>query len=223
MSDYEGVPLPQIRVRRLVPVAVALSLAAGCTGGSGSAGAPARVSGTQGPYAGLELSPATPKPQITLTDTAGSRYDLRTATTGKVTYLYFGYTHCPDECPTTMADLASALRKLPTPVRAKVAVVFVTTDPRRDTGPVLRHWLDGFSPSFVGLTGAPDRLAAAQRDSGVPLAEPEPAGAGGDYSVQHSAELLAFSPDGQAHVAYVGGATADDYAHDLPTLLRKSG
>jgi hypothetical protein len=98
-----------------------------------------------------------------------------------------------------MADIAAALGKVPATDRAKTTVV-ITTDPRRDTGPVLRAWLDRFDPSFVGLTGTDAQLAAAQRAAGVPLAEPE--GTGEGYTVTHSAEVPAFSPDDRAWTAH---------------------
>lgn len=167
---------------------------------------------------GIELTPAPRKAAITLTDTAGRPFSLVGATAGKLTYLYFGYTHCPDTCPTTMADLARALEQQPAAVRAKVSVVFVTTDPRRDTGPVLRAWLNLFDRSFVGLTGSQPQIDAAERAAGVPLAAAEPV-PGGGYSIQHSAEVFAYSPDGIAHVVYAEGFTIADYAHDIPLLL----
>ena len=134
-------------------------------------------------------------------------------------YLYFGYTHCPDACPTTMSDLAAALRREPPAVRERVEVVFVTVDPRRDTGPVLRTWLDHFDSSFVGLRGSPRRIAAAELAAGVPLAPPEKV-KGSHYSVAHSTLLLPYSPDGIAHVVYTEGFRTGDYAHDMPLLLK---
>ena len=145
---------------------------------------------------------------------------LLDATKGRLAYLFFGYSNCPDVCPTTMADIAAALGKVPATDRAKTTVVFITTDPRRDTGPVLRAWLDRFDPSFVGLTGTDAQLAAAQQAAGVPLAEPE--GTGEGYTVTHSAEVLAFSPDDRAHAVYLDGTSVSDYAHDLPLLLAKT-
>src|SRR4051794_16006592 len=84
-------------------------------------------------------------PTTGLTDTAGRPFSLANSTHKRLTLLFFGYTHCPDECPTTMATLASAMLQLDSSDRANVQVVFVTTDPARDTGRVLRHWLDRYS------------------------------------------------------------------------------
>src|SRR4051794_22585165 len=96
-----------------------------------------------------EPQSAPARPAFTLTGLDGKPYDFQAETKGRPTYLYFGYTHCPDECPTAMADLASALRRSPQQERDKAVVVFVTTDPDRDTPPVLRAFLDQFSTDFV--------------------------------------------------------------------------
>jgi protein SCO1/2 len=154
-----------------------------------------------------------------LTDTAGRPFDFVQATRGKLTYLYFGYTHCPDACPLTMSYLSAALHREPAAVRSRVDVVFVTVDPRRDTRRELRGWLDHFDHSFIGLTGSKAGIAAAERAAGVPLAAPEPV-KGGGYSVAHSTLVIAYSPDGVAHVAYSEGFHTSDYAHDMPLLLR---
>jgi len=161
-----------------------------------------------------------PRPSFTLTDTAGRSYDFGAATRGRGTLVFFGYTNCPDICPTTMAGIASALRQVPRDVRAKVTVVFVTTDPRRDTGPVLRRWLNRFNPSFVGLTGSDAQVAGAERLVGVPLAEKEEV-PGSGYSVTHSARVTAYGADDRAHVLYVADARASDYRADLPLLVEK--
>jgi len=171
---------------------------------------------------GLVPQPLPRKPRFVLTDTSGRSFDFASATRGKLTYLYFGYTHCPDACPTTMADLATAYDRQPASVRRQVDVVFVTVDPRRDTGPVLRRWLDHFGRSFIGLRGTQKAIESAEQAAGVPLAPPEKV-KGKNYSVAHSTYLLPYSPDGRAHVVYVQGFHSSDYAHDLPKLLRYSG
>ena len=79
----------------------------------------------------------------------------------QITALFLGDTHCPDVCPTTMADLAAAKRLLPTRITDRLKVVFVTEDPRRDTSSVLRAWLDGFDPTFVGLIGGGSRTSTS--------------------------------------------------------------
>ena len=104
-------------------------------------------------FAGAVLHQPYHAPATELTDTDGRPFSLANSTDKRLTLVFFGYTHCPDECPTTMATLASAMLQLDDADRNNVQVVFVTTDPARDTGPVIRQWLDHFSSSFVGVTG----------------------------------------------------------------------
>jgi protein SCO1 len=168
---------------------------------------------------GTTITPAVAKPDVTLTDARGQPFDLARDTKGKVTFLTFGYTHCPDICPIHMANLAGAMRLLPATVRARVAVVFVTTDPARDSLPRLRQWLDSFDPSFIGLRGTDAELSAMEQAFHVSPAVREPQ-AGGGYTMTHSAQVFAFTPDDSAHVIYLPGVTSADYAHDIPRLLR---
>lgn len=107
------------------------------------------VSGGNG---AIEVSVA--RPAFTLTATDGQPFDFRGRTAGRLTFLEFGYTHCPDVCPVHMANLAAALAKLPPSDRMRVDVVFVSIDPDRDSLPVLRKWLDAFDPTFISLTGS---------------------------------------------------------------------
>lgn len=170
---------------------------------------------------GLVPEPLPRKPDFTLTDTQGRPYNLLAATRGKLTFLYFGYTHCPNACPATMSDISAALRLEPPAIRRQVAVVFVTVDPRRDTLPVLRTWLDHYSATFVGLRGTPAQIASAEVATGLPPAPQEPET--GNYTVPHSSILFAYSPDDRSHVIYSQGFTPADYAHDMPLLLRFRG
>ena len=151
----------------------------------------------------------------------GAPYNLDAATKGKLTYLFFGYTHCPDACPATMSYLTYALHQQPAAIRRQVAVVFVTVDPKRDTGPVLRRWLDHYSTSFVGVTGSLRQIGEVEHQAGIPTAIKDPnAGKNAGYQVEHSSFLFAYSPDGRAHVVYAQGFKPSDYAHDLPLLLK---
>jgi len=161
------------------------------------------------------------KPRFVLTDTAGRPFRFAAATRGKLTYLYFGYTHCPNACPTTMAYLATAYHEQPAAVRNRIEVVFVTVDPRRDTPRVLRAWLNHFDSHFVGLTGTQRAIDTVEQAAGVPLAPPEKV-KGKNYSVAHSTYVFPYSPDGIAHVVYIQGFRPSDYAHDMPLLLRYS-
>ena len=167
---------------------------------------------------GLVPKPLPQRPSFTLTDTSGRPFSFAARTRGKLTYLFFGYTHCPDACPATMGDIAYALRLQRPGVQRRIAVIFVTVDPRRDTGPVLRTWLNHYNRAFIGLTGSLSQVEAAERAAGIPLAPPEKH-AGKNYGVTHSSLVLPYSPDGLAHVVYTQGFRPGDYAHDMPLLL----
>lgn len=201
--------------RTLALVLLGLALAA-CS--SGPAPTFSAAPTPQGTYRGTELDPAQPRPTFSLTDTAGRPYDFAARTRGVPTLLFFGFTHCPDVCPTTMADTAAALRAVPAALREQVRVVFVTTDPERDTGPVLAAWLRNFDadlgPRFVGLTGTVAQVEAAQAAARVPVAE--------DGGQNHSSLLLLYGPDDYARVSYVAGSPAD-LAHDLPIVAGRPG
>ena len=157
---------------------------------------------------------------FTLTDQTG-----RTVTDadyrGKLMLVYFGYTYCPDQCPMHMANLSAALKKLPAGMADQVKLVFVTTDPARDSPAVLRRWLDLFDRHFIGLTGTGRAIDAVERAAGVPPAV-KTGLASGNYAVSHANFVLAYSKDDLAHVIYPGGISKDDWVHDLPMLIRET-
>jgi protein SCO1/2 len=186
------------------------------------AGCAARPSDNPGGYRGVVLETPMAKPEFTLESTEGHPYDFRRETDGYVTLLFFGYTHCPDICPVHMANIAAVLHKMPYSVASKVKVVFVTTDPERDSIPRLREWLSNFDPSFVGLYGPLEEVNSVQAALALPPAVAQPKQANGDYAVGHSAQVIAFTPDDSAHVLYPFGTRQEDWAHDLPKLVSAS-
>jgi protein SCO1 len=183
---------------------------------------PARSSGSESAYAGGMVSPPLPKPKFTLTDTAGAPFDIFLKTQGYATLLYFGYTHCPDMCPLEMAVIAQAFRKISPGDAEQIKVVFVTTDPERDTPQVLRAWLDHFDKRFIGLTGSQAAIDAAQIASNLSPAKKSAVRSDGAYEVGHAAFVLAYTRDNLAHVIYPGGVKEEDWAHDLPLLARET-
>ncbi|HEX7100417.1 MAG TPA: SCO family protein [Acidimicrobiia bacterium] len=164
---------------------------------------------------GVALAEPTPKPDFTLTDTEGNPFHFAEETQGKLTLLYFGYTHCPDVCPVHLAQIAETFDQLPQVAESSV-VIFVTVDPHRDTPEVLREWLDRFDARFIGLTGTPEELEAAQKAVGVPVAFIE--GDGEDYTVQHAGQVLAYGPDGLLYAQYPFGTRQSDWVNDLRIL-----
>ncbi|MGI8868273.1 MAG: SCO family protein [Mycobacteriales bacterium] len=158
------------------------------------------------------------EPAVTLTDTAGKPFNLLTGTREKaITLVFFGYTHCSDVCPTTMADIAAALRRLKPTVRKRIATVFITTDPWRDKPAVIRSWLRPFDPSFIGLTGPFPLIQRAARQVAISVIEPKQRT--GNYEVTHGAEVLVFTPDRLARLIYPPGVLPEEYAADLPKLV----
>ena len=176
-------------------------------------------------YAGMMLTPPRGKPDFTFTSTTGAPYQFRKETDGRVTLLFFGYTHCADICPMHMANIAAVLKKLDYADRQRVRVVFVTTDPARDTPQRLRSWLDQIDSTFVGVAGPMEQINGLQRSLGLAPAAPEPeppgskAGAS-SYGVSHAAVVLAFTPDDSLRVLYPFGVRQQDWAKDIPLLLR---
>jgi protein SCO1 len=182
---------------------------------------PALPRGPTTTYHGGVVTPPLPKPKFTLTDTSGAPFDFWSETQKYITLLFFGYTHCPDECPLQMANIASGLQELSPEAREQVKVVFVTTDPARDSAPVLRSWLDQFDTRFIGLTGSEAAVVAAQRAAYIPPAS-KTGPTGRDYGVNHASFVLAYTRDNFAHVIYPGGVTPTDWAEDLPFLVEET-
>ena len=231
----------RMRWRAVGVATVAMLTLTAC--GQGSDPAPA-ASGNKVAWHGVEPSPVPDRPSFVLRDTAGKRFDFRAETSGSPTLVYFGYTHCPDECPTAMADIAAALRKVDPDIRARTKVILVSTDPARDTPTVLRKWLDQFSTTFIGLVGTQAEVDAAQVAAGIAPASKEgliptlpgkpnehthkpgtvphthtgPLG----YGVAHANVIFAYSSDDKLPVVYPGGSTPADIAADLPALARSS-
>jgi protein SCO1/2 len=171
-------------------------------------------------FAGAVLHEPYHAPATELTDTDGRPFSLADSTDRRLTLVFFGYTHCPDECPTTMATLASAVLQLDDADRRNVQVVFVTTDPARDTGPVIRQWLDHFSPSFVGVTGPLPTIKTVATDVGIPIAKGRRLASGG-YDVTHGTQVLGLDGKNQIPVVWTLGTTPPEFAHDIHQLLSR--
>lgn len=175
--------------------------------------------GTRGELRGSIIDTPVPKPDLTLTDTNGEVFDLRAETEGYLTLLFFGYTYCPDVCPVHMANLSAVFGDLIPEVRDRIKVVFVSTDPERDTPERLRSWLDNFDRAFVGLRGSLDDINAALSSIQLPGVAVIPGEHGSEPLIGHPSAILAFGPDGTARVRYSFGVRQSDWAHDLPLLV----
>jgi protein SCO1/2 len=139
---------------------------------------------------------------------------------GKVVVMFFGYTQCPDVCPTTLSELAEAMKRLGADAD-RVQVLFVTVDPERDTQELLSKYVPAFDPRFVGLYGDADATARTAKEFKI-LYQKQPGQTPGTYTVDHSAGTFIFDPSGKLRV-YVGyGQGPEVFAHDIKELLRAS-
>ncbi|MCG7204171.1 SCO family protein [Streptomyces arenae] len=200
--------------------AATLTLSA-CGSGDDATSPVTVVAGDNSNKAATILDQPFEKPDLVLTDTQGKKYDLRAETKGRPTLIYFGYTHCPDVCPLTMNNLAVAKKALSKADQAKLRVVFVTTDPARDTPSELGKWLKGIDSSFVGLTGDFATIQAGARTLGISIEPTHKDKKTGKVVSVHGTQVIAFSPktDG-GYVLYGENATVDDYTKDLPKLIK---
>ncbi|MFF5014132.1 SCO family protein [Streptomyces sp. NPDC001165] len=199
--------------------AATLTLSACGSGGDGKSPVAVVSEETDSGKAATVLDQPFEKPDLVLTDTYGKKYDLRAETKGHPTLVYFGYTHCPDVCPTTMSNIAVAKKALPKAEQNDLRVVFVTTDPERDTPAELGKWLKGIDTQFTGLTGDFSTIQAGARSLGISI-EPTTKDKKGKVVSVHGTQVIAFSPktDG-GYVLYGEDATVDDYTKDLPKLV----
>jgi protein SCO1/2 len=156
---------------------------------------------------------------FTLTDQNGKQRSLQDFR-GQVVVVFFGFAHCPDVCPTTLAELAGAVRKLG-PAGDKVQVMLVTVDPERDTQEILGKYVTAFNPKFLGLRGNAEETARVAKEfkviyQKVEGQKPE------NYTMDHSAGSYVFDSNGKLRL-YVGyGRGADVFAHDIGLLLKQS-
>jgi protein SCO1/2 len=165
------------------------------------------------------LEPPRPAPEIALRAHDGSDFRL-SRHRGDVVAIAFGYTFCPDVCPTTLAELAQVRTKLG-PVARRLRVIFVTVDPERDGPERLRAYTQAFDRTFIGLTGSPDQLAAVQRSYGVVAKKQAVRGTAAAYLVDHSAFVYVVDAEGQLRLMVPFGTSIDDMTHDIGLLLRR--
>lgn len=167
-------------------------------------------------FAGLVVNPPQPATDFTLTtrnDQAVALSDLR----GQWVLLSYGYTHCPDVCPTTLAILKRAKESLGANSQ-NVRVVFVSVDPQRDTPDQTQQYVEHFGSDFVGLSGSPTAVATAAQSFGVIYEAKESESAAG-YLVSHSAFVYLIDPQSRWRVTYPFGVTAPEIAADLNYLF----
>ncbi|HET8559224.1 MAG TPA: SCO family protein [Marmoricola sp.] len=167
-------------------------------------------------YHGAWLDRPYQVPHLALTDTAGEPYVVA-SDPAPLTLVFFGYTKCPDVCQVAMSTITAAVARLEPAERRRVQVAFVTTDPARDTRPVLRRYLDRFDARFVGLTGPLDRIVALGRPMAVYVKKGERLPSGG-YDLEHSASVAAVRGD-RVPLVWSHDVSPADLAADLDRLL----
>ncbi len=166
---------------------------------------------------GAEMIPPKPAPDFALTDAEGREFRLSDQR-GRSVLLFFGYTSCPDVCPTTLAEF-KRVRTLLGPQADRVRFVFISVDPERDTPEKMLAYARAFDPAFIGLSGPEEQLAKIWRDYGI-VRQKEETGSAGGYFVTHTARALAVDPAGNLRVTFPFGADPADIAADLRYLLR---
>jgi protein SCO1/2 len=169
-------------------------------------------------FRGTLYDPPLSAPEIALTRDDGSNFRL-SGLRGDVVLLFFGYTSCPDVCPTTLADLRKVNEDLGN-TASQVKVVFVTVDPDRDTPEQIQKYVSIFNPDFIGLSGSQEELEPIWKAYGVyRQIDPIPSSATG-YLVTHSARVYVIDRDGNLRLSYSYGTPTDDILHDLKILFK---
>jgi protein SCO1/2 len=168
-------------------------------------------------FRGSVLEDPVDVPDFTLTDQSGQPFRLSDLQ-GKVVLLFFGYTSCPDVCPTTLGTWRKVHEGLGNDAE-RVRFVFVTVDPERDTPERLGMHVQAFNPDFVGLTGSPEELAAIYDFFGIIHEKDTSSGSALGYLVNHTATTFVLDPDGKWRLRETYGTEAEDFIHDIRQLL----
>jgi protein SCO1/2 len=196
-------------MKKLLPILVAAALALSVSGCD-------KLPGKQASFQNTDVTGMDYAKGFSLTDHTGKPRTLADYK-GKVVLVFFGYTQCPDVCPTTMAEMAAVMQKLG-PQADQVQVLFITLDPERDTPSLLASYVPAFDKRFVGLYGTPEQTAKVARDfkvfySKVPGKEP------GSYTIDHTAGTYAYDREGRVRLFIRHGSGTDAVVHDIRQLL----
>jgi len=193
--------------RAFLALILAGVMLAGCGGGA-----------KQTRFKGTDIAGADFGRSLTLTDHNGRRVTLDTFR-GKLVVLFFGYTHCPDVCPTTLSDMAQAMKLMGPEAAGKVQVLFASVDPERDTPEILKAYVPYFHADFLGLHGTPAEVAKAANEFRVMYRKHAEPGATA-YLVDHSAGSYVLDRAGRLRLYLPFAHSPQDIAHDLLTLLK---
>ena len=155
---------------------------------------------------------------FTLTDAGGNRFKLSEGK-GRITLLFFGYTYCPDVCPTTLSELRLAVDELGEASR-QVQVVFISVDPGRDTSASMQEYVERFNPAFIGLSGTIEELQPIWDGYGV-FREVVDGSSESNYIINHTARVTLIDQSGNMRLSYGFQTPPEDIAHDIEILLSK--
>lgn len=211
--------------RKVLLIAAAGILGAGALAGCGSssAGTSAAAQASQiGPtsaYNGFVLTKAYSLPSGTFSSSAGGTASVTAPAKGDLTLVFYGFTHCTDDCPTTVADVSAAWRGLPAAEQKRITFDLITTDPWRDTTSVMKTWLGRYDlPSSQGLTASWNVIHDSGSTVGVDVEKPT--SFAGDYQVTHGLQVLGYTSDGKAHIEWlVEQITVPQLRADLERVL----
>ncbi len=170
-------------------------------------------------FTGSVIDPAVPAPEFSLLSSQGGEYRL-VSSTGKFVLIFFGYTHCPDVCPTTLYEMKEIKARLKEKAE-KIEFVFITVDPERDTQDQLTRYLASFDESFYGLTGTTQELEKVWKDYGVYREIQETDNSLG-YLVDHTSRLYLINSQGELMMTYLYETTLDEIVSDLNYLIKKA-
>ena len=169
-------------------------------------------------FRGTLYDPALPAPEIELARDNGSSFRL-SELRGNLVLLFFGYTSCPDVCPTTLSELRKVNEELGS-AASQVKVVYVTVDPERDTPEKIQKYVTIFNPSFIGLSGSLEELEPVWKDYGVYREVDQLTASASGYLVTHSSRVYVIDQDGNLRLSYSFGTPTGDILHDLKILLK---
>jgi len=195
------------RIRLAAPIVALVLALGGCD----------KLTGTgKPPFHGTDVTGMEAGSALRLDDSEGRPRTLADFR-GKVVAVTFGYTECPDVCPTTLQDWAQAMKKLGADA-SRVQFLFVSVDPARDTPERLGAYVHGFDPGFVGLRGDAKATDAAVKDFHA-YVEIQPGKSAEGYTVNHSSQVFVFDPSGKLRLMEAAGTSPDDIAGDVRALL----
>lgn len=203
-------------MRLILPLLLLVSALAGCSDKPGAESGQMMLTPATTTFKNSDVTGLGYARDFALTDQDGKPRTLADFK-GKAVVIFFGYTHCPDVCPTTMAEMAAVMKQLG-PDAERVQVLFVTVDPERDTPDLLKHYVPAFDPRFIGLSGDTDATARVAKEFRV-FYQKVPGKEAGNYTMDHTAASYVFDPQGRVRLFVRHGQGPDPIAQDLKALL----